>query len=128
MATTDPGRESIEREIEQTRERLARHDRPARLPGQPQDDRRGARSASIKAYFVDPYGRAAHRQHPQGRRRRRRASLRSSWSIRKIVALSKPRPLDTGPWPTRPRSGCCTTGCSSRSTATRASAAPPAAS
>ena len=55
MATTDPGRESIEREMEQTRQRLAQNIDQLLYRASPKTIAR-RQLASIKAYFVDPSG------------------------------------------------------------------------
>lgn len=55
MATTDPGRESIEREMEQTRQRLAQNIDRLLYRASPKTIAR-RQLESIKAYFVDPSG------------------------------------------------------------------------
>ena len=57
--------------MEETRERLAAHDRPAGLPGHPKTIAR-REIATLKGYFVDARRHPADRQHPQGGRRGRR--------------------------------------------------------
>ena len=55
MATTDPGRESIEREMEQTRQRLAQNIDQLLYRASPKTIAR-RQAAAVKAYFVDPSG------------------------------------------------------------------------
>jgi AmiR/NasT family two-component response regulator len=55
VATTDPGRESIEREMEQTRQRLARNIDQLVYRASPKTIAR-RQAAAVKAYFVDPSG------------------------------------------------------------------------
>ncbi len=87
QAGSDPRRTTVapsDAKPEHARERdrgdpraAGRHHRPARLPGQPQDDR-PARDQRPQGALRGRAGQPAHRQHPQGRRRRRRASSCSS--------------------------------------------------
>ena len=55
MATTDPGRESIEREMEQTRQRLAQNIDQLLYRASPKTIAR-RQAAAVKAFFVDPSG------------------------------------------------------------------------
>ena len=55
MATTDRGRESIEREMEQTRQRLAQNIDQLLYRASPKTIAR-RQMAAVKAYFVDPSG------------------------------------------------------------------------
>ena len=55
MATTDRGRESIEREMEQTRQRLAQNIDQLLYRASPKTIAR-RQLAAVKAYFVDPSG------------------------------------------------------------------------
>lgn len=55
MATTDRGRESIEREMEQTRQRLAQNIDQLLYRASPKTIAR-RQLAAVKAYFVDPAG------------------------------------------------------------------------
>lgn len=55
MATTDPGRESIEREMEQTRQRLAQTIDQLLYRASPKTIAR-RQAEAVKAYFVDPAG------------------------------------------------------------------------
>jgi AmiR/NasT family two-component response regulator len=55
VATTDPGRESIEREMEQTRQRLAQNIDRLIYRASPKTIAR-RQAAAVKAYFVDPSG------------------------------------------------------------------------
>ena len=120
---------SLEREIEETRQRLATTIDQLLYRAHPKTIV-SREVSSIKAHFVDvETGPAAHRQHPQGGRRRgrrgralRRASARSSAD--RCHAMTDPSIELT----TRPPSRCCTTGSWSRWTGSRASAVPPAAS
>jgi hypothetical protein len=55
VATTDRGRESIEREMEQTRQRLAQNIDQLLYRASPKTIAR-RQMAAVKAYFVDPSG------------------------------------------------------------------------
>jgi hypothetical protein len=55
VATTDRGRESIEREMEQTRQRLAQNIDQLLYRASPKTIAR-RQLAAVKAYFVDPSG------------------------------------------------------------------------
>jgi AmiR/NasT family two-component response regulator len=55
VATTEAGRESIEREMEQTRERLAQNIDQLLYRASPKTIAR-RQAAAVKAYFVDPQG------------------------------------------------------------------------
>ena len=55
MATTEHGRESIEREMEQTRQRLAQNIDQLLYRASPKTIAR-RQAAAVKGYFVDPSG------------------------------------------------------------------------